>query len=232
MFTYFKNLKRGRTPSSHPCPQHVSTQQHSITNQQLLSVEDSLTGTLHSGLIITPLQWRCFKPRHTSGTTASRPLPVAHSGMSCVIVNCQCYLIGGNIVDAPSRHTYCTSVSNLISRALPPDHPEASSTAQASPSPPTWQVLPQCLLNYFTAAELGGCLLAIGGWDGSGSPSSAVHMYSPSTNSWVRISSGDLPVPRFFAAATQLEGGEGIFVGGYIKQTSPTKTVFIVSIEQ
>ena len=163
----------------------------------------------------------------------AEPLPVAHSRMSCVIVCDMCYLIGGTKSDAASRQAYCTSVSNLISRALPPDHPETSSTPQASPSPPTWQVLPECPLHYFTAAELGGCLLAIGGMDGSNSSSSAVHMYSPSTNSWVRISSGDLPVPRSYAAATQLEGGEVIFVGGDIKLSSPpTKTVFIVSTEQ
>ena len=162
----------------------------------------------------------------------AEPLPVAHSGMSCAIVNDTCYLIGGNKLSVASRQAYYISVSNLISRALPPDHPETSSTPQASPSPPTWQVLPECPLSYFTAAELGGCLLAIGGRDDSESPSSAVHMYSPSTNSWVRISSGDLPVPRFFAAATQLDGGEVIFVGGEIKIASPTKTVFIVSIEQ
>ena len=79
---------------------------------------------------------------------------------------------------------------------------------------------------------MGGCLLAIGGMDDNESPSSAVHMYSPSTNSWVRISSGDLPVPRFIAAATQLEGGEVIFVGGRIERESDAKTVFIVSAEQ
>ena len=160
-------------------------------------------------------------------------LPVVHSVMSCAIVNDTCYLIGGTNSDGASRQAYCTSVSNLISRALPPDHPETSSTPQASPSPPTWEVLPECPLKYSTAAELGGCLLAIGGKDDSDYPSSAVHMYSPSTNSWVRISSGDLPVPRDYAAATQLEGGEVIFVGGCIKQNSPTtKTVFVVSIEQ
>ena len=163
----------------------------------------------------------------------AEPLPVGHCGMSCDIVNDTCYLIGGSKLGAASIQVYCTSVSNLISRTLPPDHPETSSTPQASPSPPTWQVLPECPLSYFTAVELGGGLLAIGGVDDSESPSSAVHMYSPSTNSWVRISSGDLPVPRFLAAATQLEGGEVIFVGGDIKLTSPpTKTVFIVSIEQ
>ena len=159
-------------------------------------------------------------------------LPVAHSGMSCAVVNDTCYLIGGDKLGTASRQAYCTSVFNLISRALPPNHPETSSTPQTSPSPPTWQVLPERPLHYSTAAELGGCLLAIGGRDDSGSSSSAVHMYSPSTNSWVRISSGDLPVPRQGAAATQLEGGEVIFVGGDIKLISPTKTVFTVSIEQ
>jgi len=164
----------------------------------------------------------------------AEPLPVGHGNMSCVIVNDDtCYLTGGTESDGyASTQAYCTSVSNLISRALPPDHPETSSSPQASPSPPTWQVLPECPLHYSTAAELGGCLLAIAGEDDSQSPSSAVHMYSPSTNSWVRISSGDLPVPRFLAAATQLEGGDIIFVGGDIKQNSPTKTVFIVSTEQ
>ena len=161
----------------------------------------------------------------------AEPLPVAHSNMSCAILKDTCYLIGGDVLGAASRRAYCTSISNLISRALPPDHPETSSTPQASPSP-TWQVLPECPLYYSTAAELRGCLLAIGGMDDSDSPSSAVHMYSPSTNSWVRMSSGDLPVTRFNAAATQLEGGEVIFVGGEIKLGSPTKTVFIVSIEQ
>ena len=162
----------------------------------------------------------------------AEPLPVAHCSMSCAVVDGTFYLIGGNILGSPSRHAYRTSVSNLISRALPPDHPETSSTPQASPSPPTWQVLPGCPLWYSTAAELGGCLLAIGGMDDSNSPSSAVHMYSLSTNSWVRISSGDLPVPRDFGAATQLEGGEVIFVGGDIKLNSPTETAFIVSTEQ
>ena len=161
----------------------------------------------------------------------AEPLPVAHSGMSCAIVNDTCYLIGGT-TGYVSRHAYCTSVSNLITQTLPPDHQETSSILQGSHSPPIWQVLPECPLSYSTAAELGGGLLAIGGKDNSNSSSSAVHMYSPSTNSWLRISSGDLPVPRYFAAATQLKGGEVIFVGGSIKLSSPTKTVFIFSIEQ
>ena len=160
----------------------------------------------------------------------AEPLPVPHSNLSCAIVNDTCYLIGGVKLGSASRHAYCTSVSNLITRTLPPAHPETSSTPQASLSPPTWQVLPECPLSYFTAAELGGCLLAIGGVDDSDSPSSAVHMYSPSTNSWVKIPNGDLPVPRDSAAATQLEGGEVIFVGGDSEESNNTKTVYVRTV--
>ena len=159
----------------------------------------------------------------------AEPLPVAHNGMSCAIVNEMCYFIGGGKLGAASKHAYCTSVSNFITQT---DHTETSSTHQASPLPTMWQVLPKCPLYYSTAADLKGYLLAIGGEDGSDFPSSAVHMYSHSTNSWVKISSGDLPVPRYYAAATELEGGGIIFVGGKIKLGSPTKTVFIASIEQ
>ena len=162
----------------------------------------------------------------------AEPLPVAHSSMSCTIVDDTCYLIGGTKANGvPSRRAYCTSVSNLISRALSPNHPQTSSTAQASPSPPTWQVLPECPLHYSTATELGDCLLAFGGMDGRDFPSSALHVYSPTTKSWVRISSGDLPDLKFFAAATQLKEGGVIYVGGRIELDSPpTKTVYIGTV--
>ena len=157
-------------------------------------------------------------------------LPLPHSNMSCAIIHDTCYLIGGTKSGGyASRHTYCTSLSNLITQALSLDNLESDSLPQGPPSPPTWQVLPECPLHYSTVAQLGCCLLAIGGRYDSNSPSSAVHMYSPSTNSWVRISSGDLPLLRFYAAATQLEGGEVIFVGGYDESNSPTKSVCIAS---
>ena len=165
-------------------------------------------------------QWYC-----------AEPLPLAHDIMSPAIINDTCYLIGGN-AGYGSKQAYCTSIPSLIETAVPPDHQEETSTTpQTSPSPPTWQVLPHCPLFYSTAAELGGCLLAIGGMDKSSSRSTAVHVYSPSTNSWVRISSGDLPVPRSSATAVQLNTGEVIFVGGAEKGQT-TASVFIGSIER
>ena len=163
-------------------------------------------------------QWYC-----------AEPLPFAHDCMSHAIINDTCYLMQGGI----TRSAYCTSLPSLIEAAVPLYHQKASSTIpQASPSPPTWQALPHCPLRSSTAAELGGCLLAIGGYDDKNSPSSAVHVYSPSTNSWVRISSGDLPVPRRFAAATQLKTGEVILVGGEEGTRNSTTTVFVASIEE
>ena len=210
----------------------------SIARMYLTAFDYKSTLVVSGGVIETDRKYwtytdavEVFQPK-TYQWYRAEPLPVASSYMSCAIVKDMCYFLGGCESNVTTRRAYYTSLSNLISRALPPDHPGTSSTPQASPSPPTWQVLPECPLYYSTAAELGGCLLAIGGEDDSDSSSSAVHMYSPSTNSWVRISSGDLPVPRWMAAATQLEGGEVIFVGGDIKPVSPTKTVFVVSTEQ
>jgi len=160
----------------------------------------------------------------------AEPLPLAHSSMSHTIINDTCYLIGGSNTGGASRRVYCISLPSLIETAVPHDHGvKASASPQASPR---WQVLPHCPLRYSTVVELGGCLVAIGGRDSSKSPSSKVHMYSPSTNSWVRMSSGDLPVPRYYAAATQLKTGEVIFVGGEEDETKLATSIFIASIEQ
>jgi len=169
----------------------------------------------------------------TSQWYCAERLPHAHSAMSHAIINDTCYLIGGSTGSA-SRHAYCISIPTLIETAVSSDHQvETNNSPQASPSPPTWQVLPDCPLRGSTAAELRGCLLAIGGKDDSDSPSSAVHVYSPSTNSWVRMSSGDLAEPRYYAAATQLKTGEVIFVGGTNESKyNPATSVYIASIEQ
>ena len=164
-------------------------------------------------------QWYC-----------AEPLPLAHSSMTPAIINDTCYLIGGS-TGSVSRHAYCISIPTLIETAVSPDcQEETNTTPQASPSPPTWQILSDCPLRGSTAAELRGCLLAIGGKDDSDSRSSVVHVYSPSTNLWVRMSSGDLPAPQYFAAATQLKTGEVIFAGG--SNVNPTTSVYIASIEQ
>ena len=169
--------------------------------------------------------------RKTFRWYCAEPLPDPHSSMSSTIIGDTCYLIGGvKSGGSESRQVYCTSITNLIS----PNYLETGKTEQASPSPHSiWQVLPECPLHYSTAAELRGCLVTIGGrTPGSAMSSTAVYRYSPRGKSWERLSSKSLPVERAAAAATKLEWGEIIFVGGEDRPRKPTNSVFISSLEQ
>jgi len=138
----------------------------------------------------------------------SVPLPFALSAMSCAVVNDTCYIISGTKQGgSPNRQAYFIPIPSLIQT----DHPEFSS--KVSTSSPKWE-RHNCPLFFSTAVELDGHLLAIGGKDDSNKPSSAVHKYSPSTDSWEIIANGTLPTTKFHAAAISLEGGDIIVVGG------------------
>ena len=56
-----------------------------------------------------------------------------------------------------------------------------------------WKTLPDTPLVESAAASLSGSLLAVGGWDDKTPVSPAVHVFLPLTNSWVRVTTGDLP---------------------------------------
>ena len=81
-------------------------------------------------------------------------------------------------------------------------------------------------------ASLSGSLLAVGG-RGKGIPTStAVHVFVPLTNSWVRVPTGDLPELRCACTAVQLSFNQVLVDGGAdnIKTKKDTKTVFLGSI--
>ena len=154
---------------------------------------------------------------------ASVPLPFELSSMSCAVVNDTCYIIGGTKqFGLPNRQVCFISIPSLI----PTDYPESS--REVSTPSPIWEHR-NCPLFSSTAAEQGGNLLAIGGKDNSNRPSSAVHKYLPSTNSWETIANGSLPEPKFHAAAVSLEGGDIIVVGGKHEANSMDETVYIAS---
>ena len=90
------------------CPLSHNSSQLPINNYCCQWRIESFTGTLtvYSGL--APMQWRCFKPRHSSGTTLS--LCQLHTETCRAIVSNTYYLIGGNILGAASRQAYCTSI--------------------------------------------------------------------------------------------------------------------------
>jgi len=79
------------------------------------------------------------------------------------------------------------------------------------------------------AASLSGNLLAVGGHDNTTS-FQAINIFLPLTNSWVRITTGDLPQPRNMCTAVQLSSNTMMVIGGYDNQNKRTKTVFIGTV--
>ena len=58
----------------------------------------------------------------------------------------------------------------------------------------------------------------------------SVHMYIPSSDSWLELADSDLPVPLYRSEATQLSTGQLIVVGGQADKERETKDVFIGSL--
>ena len=79
-----------------------------------------------------------------------------------------------------------------------------------------------------TCVSVHGRLLAIGGVDSDGKPTSAVHMYNPTTDSWEVIS--HMRTPRYSCIAAVVPHNQLMVVGGYIGSVS-TNSVEFASIE-
>ena len=86
----------------------------------------------------------------------------------------------------------CTAVKRLSGRKTLPDTPMKASAA----------------------ASLSGNLLAVRGYNVSTPSSSAVYIFLSLTNSWVRVTTGDLPKPRYNCTAVQLSSNQLLVVGG------------------
>ncbi len=168
---------------------------------------------------------------NTSQWYKAEPLPTALSSMSYTIINDTCYLIGGATTGGITYQAFCASLPSLIQQATAQADPQ-SPTASSSPPSAIWRQLPNCPCYGSTAAGLWGCLLAIAGQlPGSTDGSTLVHLYSPSTNSWVRVSNADIPEPRYWGTTTQLANGDIILMGGRVRHGELCNTVFVGSIE-
>ena len=173
----------------------------------------------------------------TSQWHTTDPLPVPCGGMTSVTIADTWYLLGGIDTDDKGLTTVLyTSLTTLIQKATSPTHQSASPTS-------VWKTLPDTPLVGSATASLSGNLLAVGGLDDETSddddndddddktPSSpALYVFLPLTNSWVRVTTGDLPEPRYNCTAVQLSSNQLLVVGGNDNQDRSTKTVFLGSI--
>ena len=148
------------------------------------------------------------------------PLPFALRSMSTAISNGRCYLIGGVHQGGATNRAYSAPLPLLM-----------ESASQPSPSSAMWEVLPKCPLFGSTAAELGGCVLALGGMTQAMFVSTDVYLYSRNSKSWRRTTAVNLPVVSYLATSATLAGDSIVVVGGMEKPESALNTVFIARLE-
>jgi len=159
----------------------------------------------------------------TSQWYSADPLPAPYYVMSSITIADTCYLLGGLDADGKTITTVLyASLTSLVQKATSPTHQSASRTS-------VWKTLPDTPLKVSTAASLSGNLLAVGGHD-TKTVFSAINIFLPLTNSWVRIMTGDLPQPQNGCSVAQLSSNTMIVIGGVDNQGKSTKTVFIGTV--
>ena len=158
----------------------------------------------------------------TSQWYTADPLPRPCCLMTSVTIGSNVFLLGGiGVNNEAIRSTFHADIAMLIERAVSPiQHPTTTSV---------WKTLPDTPLRWSAAATLSGSLLAVGGTDDNGTVQPAVYVFTPFTNKWVRIQSGDLPAARYVATAVQLPNNRVMVVGGEDKDNK-TSTNFIGSL--
>ena len=164
---------------------------------------------------------------YSSGTSqwhTADPLPVPCLGMASATITDTWYQLGGIGTDNKAIPTVLyTPLAALIKKATSPTHQSASYISG-------WKTLPDTPMKTSAVASLSGNLLMVGGWDYETGASPSVHIFLPLTNSWVRVTTGELPEPRRFCTALQLSSNQVLVVGGADNQGKDTKTVFLGSI--
>ena len=93
------------------------------------------------------------------------------------ILNNELYLIGGLRVGATYSKVLSTSVTDLISNAVPFNHKTDHGDLDIPPT--NWRTLPDTPSNKSAVTSIGGLLITLGGEENT------IHMYSPSIDSWV-----------------------------------------------
>ena len=160
----------------------------------------------------------------TSQWYTADPLPAHCYGMSSVTIAGTCYLLGGADADNKGITTVLyASLTSLIQKATSRTHQSASHTS-------VWKTLPDTPLKRSAGASLSGNLLAVGG-NNTKTTFPVINIFFPLTNSWVRVTDGDLLEPRHSCTAVQLSSNTMIVIGGRDnKANKRTKTVFIGTI--
>ena len=198
-------------PTARYCASVATTQSAIVTSRGVTDIRNDMYCDTVEVYSSETSQW------HTTD-----PLPVSCGAMTSVTIADSWYQLGGYSAGNAIPTVLYTPLTTLIQKATSPTHQSASPMS-------VWKTLPETPLLGSTAASLSGNLLAIGGYSNK-TPSPSVHIFLSLTNSWVRVTTGELPVPRYDCTAVQLSSNQLLVVGGRDDQKKRTKTVFLGSI--
>ena len=106
----------------------------------------------------------------------------------------------------------CSVTSLLLSCSSKSLGTRVLSTLSRSNKTPVWNRIADIPVTDSTCVSLHGKLLVVGGEDSENKPTSAVHMYDSTTNSWEVIS--HMPTPRYWCYAAALSDTHLMVVGG------------------
>ena len=90
----------------------------------------------------------------------------------------------------------------------------------------SWKKVAAPPVTLTTCVSIHGRLLAVGGVDSDRKPTSAVHMYNPTTDSWEVIGHMGTPRYRYYCIAAVLPNNQLMLVGGYIGNVSTNSVEF------
>ena len=128
-------------------------------------------------------------------TVASLPHPYFRA--SGTICGDQLYMLGGWDDKGETKSVLTCSLTELL---------------QSSSSSSIWHRVADAPAYLSTCAAVNGELLAVGGYDKDRKPSSAIHKYNTTTNSWDLIS--NIPTARWCSLVAVLPTNEMMVVGG------------------
>ena len=175
----------------------------SITTEQALVVAGGFADTYLDTVEVMNVK--------TKQWTTVSPLPQKFSRLSGTVCGGTLYLTGGfTSTTSPSKSVFTCSIPDLTT---PPYTLSSRKQQTLSQSHTIWQELLSLPVTRSNLVSFSGDLLAIGGWDGSGSPTSDVYRYDLHTDSWSVVS--QMKNNGSYCFTVSLPGDRIIVVGGY-----------------
>ena len=136
-----------------------------------------------------------------------QPTPTPWYNMKTAIMGDMCYFMGGcaSTLGGATDTVYRVFLPALVS--------QAQSQVSRENSHPAWKEIRGLGVKLSAPLSISGSLLAVGGRDiASGDDITAIRLYQPDTEEWVKV--GDLPTPRSSCTCAMIADREILIAGG------------------